>query len=121
VTTLSRNRVRRTLTVVGLCVWGLLALAGPALATSSGDDGEAVTEPLSKAHVLLVYVGLPLAIVAVIWLLASIPSMLSAPRYRPGLSWWASPVWFSGPAEDVDGSADGGSSDEAVGGTSARW
>lgn len=112
---------RRALTVGAISLWGVLAVAAPALAgsSSSGDDGEAVTEPLSKVYVLLVYVGLPLAIVAVIWLLASIPSMLHAPRYRPGLSWWAAPVWFGGPEAGATPWTE--PADEAVGGTSARW
>lgn len=118
------RRLRRTLAVGALAGWTVVAGAAPALAqSSSGDDGEAVTDQLSKAYVLLVYVGLPLAIVGVIWLLASIPSMISGPRYRPGVSWWAAPVWFGGPDGGAAASAPAGSdaAAEAVGGTSARW
>ena len=79
--------------------------------------------PLPLGRAALIYVGIPLAIIGVIWFLALIPSMVSAPRYRPGLSWWASPVWFEGPAAAEGTGA--GSTPQApatrTGGTSARW
>ncbi len=117
---------------VGLAV----SLSAPALA-SAGEDGEVLGDDLSLGRVLLTYVGIPLLIIAVIWVLASLPYMLGAPRYRPGVSWWAAPVWINGPdqsAESSEALADGPPSASASlpdaaeslsaknpGGTSARW
>jgi hypothetical protein len=36
-------------------------------------------------------------VVAVVSLLVFASSIASGPRYRPGLSWWAPPVWINGP------------------------
>jgi hypothetical protein len=52
-----------------------------------------------EAQTLLVFVGIPLLVIAVVSLLTFAPSIAKGPRYRPGLSWWAPPVWIGGPAE----------------------
>ena len=70
------------------------------------DDGEVHASPLSLGEALLIYVGIPLAIIGLIWFLALVPSMIHAPRYRPGLSWWAKPAWFGGPAEGAGAAVD---------------
>ncbi len=113
-----------------------VSLAAPALA-STVEDGEVLGDDLSLGRVLLTYVGIPLLIIATIWVLASLPYMLGAPRYRPGVSWWAAPVWINGPDDSAEPSqvmddvpppvsADLPGSAELVspknpGGTSARW
>ncbi len=104
------------------------AVLAPALA-DSGDDGEVLAEPISLATATLTFVVLPLAIIGLIWFLASIPSMVSSPRYRPGVSWWASPVWFNGPPDSTRGhpappppaTVDPAAVASDGGGTSARW
>ena len=58
-------------------------------------------EPLSFLYVVLVFVGVPLLIAAVIFLLVYAPSTARSPRYRPGLAWRAEPEWFAGPAEGL--------------------
>ena len=70
---------------------------------------------------LLIFVGIPAGIFALIVVLVSAPASARGPRYRPGLGWWAAPVWFNGP-DDADtrralrdGPTTGG------GGASARW
>ncbi|GAA1599609.1 hypothetical protein GCM10009789_62130 [Kribbella sancticallisti] len=50
-----------------------------------------------SGHTLLVFVGIPALVVAVLALLVFAPSIAQGPRYRPGLSWWAPPVWIGGP------------------------
>lgn len=55
-----------------------------------------------EAQTLLVFVGIPLLVISVVTLLVYAPSIARGPRYRPGLSWWAPPVWIGGPAEDPD-------------------
>jgi hypothetical protein len=52
---------------------------------------------LLAGHTLLVFVGIPALVVAVVALLVFASSIASGPRYRPGLSWWAPPVWIGGP------------------------
>jgi hypothetical protein len=121
------THVRRTASVIGGAFGVVLALGATAPVWARGiDDGEVRASPLALGQAALIYVGIPLAIIAVIWLLASIPYMVHAPRYRPGLSWWAKPVWFEGP---VDGGAGDGAAEvdplapatRDGGGTSARW
>jgi hypothetical protein len=50
-----------------------------------------------SGHSLLVFVGIPVLVVAVVALLVFASSIAHGPRYRPGLSWWAPPVWINGP------------------------
>jgi len=50
-----------------------------------------------SGHSLLVFVGIPALVVAVLALLVFASSIAQGPRYRPGLSWWAPPVWINGP------------------------
>jgi hypothetical protein len=50
-----------------------------------------------SGHTVLVFVGIPALVVAVVALLVFAPSIATGPRYRPGLSWWAPPVWIGGP------------------------
>jgi hypothetical protein len=52
---------------------------------------------LLSGHTLLVFVGIPALVVAVLALLVFASSIAQGPRYRPGLSWWAPPVWIGGP------------------------
>lgn len=53
---------------------------------------------LLSGHTALVFVGIPVLVIAVVALLVFAPSIAKGPRYRPGLSWWAPPVWINGPA-----------------------
>ncbi len=53
--------------------------------------------PLLSGHTLLVFVGIPALVIAVVALLVFASSIAQGPRYRPGLSWWAPPVWINGP------------------------
>lgn len=50
-----------------------------------------------SGHSLLVFVGIPVLVIAVVALLVFASSIAHGPRYRPGLSWWAPPVWINGP------------------------
>ncbi|GAA3128306.1 hypothetical protein JOF29_007409 [Kribbella aluminosa] len=51
-----------------------------------------------SGHSLLVFVGIPVLVISVVALLTFASSIANGPRYRPGLSWWAPPVWINGPA-----------------------
>ncbi len=89
-------------------------------ATQEYDDGEVPAEGISNVAALLVYVGAPALLFLVIALLVMAPSMARGPRYRPGLGWWAAPVWFNGP-EDADAAVRRATPTTDGGGTSARW
>ena len=73
---------------------------------------------MSLVESLAWFVLLPLAVLAVLTLLVMTPSWVKGPKYRPGLSWWAEPIWLGGPgleaARDAAPAAEGG-------GCSARW
>ncbi len=51
-----------------------------------------------EAQTLLIFAGIPALVIVVVSLLVFAPSIAKGPRYRPGLSWWAPPVWIGGPA-----------------------
>jgi hypothetical protein len=118
----SRTALR---TVVASCCGALLLVVlspgSPALA-STRDDGELPGEGLTALGTLLIFVVAPIAIFALITLLVVAPSLARGPRYRPGLGWWAAPVWFNGPdnADQAVWSAEPTSIREG-GGSSARW
>jgi hypothetical protein len=84
------------------------------------DDGEVPAEGISNVAALLIYVGAPALLFLVIALLVMAPSVARGPRYRPGLGWWAAPVWFNGP-DDADAAVRRATPTTDGGGTSARW
>lgn len=84
------------------------------------DDGEVPAEGISNFEALLIYVGAPALLFLVIALLVMAPSMARGPRYRPGLGWWAAPVWFNGP-DDADAAVRRATPTTDGGGSSARW
>lgn len=98
----------------------VLVPAGSALASRAPDDGSEAGDGLSVIETLLWFVALPGALFVVIALLVSAPSMARGPRYRPGLGWWAAPVWFNGP-ENADLAVRTASATAGGGGASARW
>lgn len=98
----------------------VLLPAATALASSGRDDGSEPGDGLSVIETLLWFVVLPSALFVVIAVLVSAPSMARGPRYRPGLGWWAAPVWFNGP-EDPDTAVRKAAATVGGGGASARW
>ena len=112
-----RSGVRTGVALSATTVLLVLAAAGPALA---GDDGSEVGGGLSVLETLLWFVGVPGALFVLIVLLVSAPSMARGPRYRPGLGWWAAPVWFNGP-DNADTAVRRATATTGGGGASARW
>jgi hypothetical protein len=113
----------------------MLAATSPVFAQNR-DDGDDPGRQLTALENLLLYVAAPLGLFLLISLLVLAPSIAKGPRYRPGLSWWAEPVWFGGPAGPaaevaVGGSSLGAGDVESImraveptrdgGGASARW
>lgn len=97
------------------------------------DDGEVPATKLSVLETLGIFVGIPLAIFALIALLVFLPSIIRGPRYRPGRDWMANPVWFgatdeaqkaleAAPSTAELPAAEGSARPNVVGGgASARW
>ena len=116
--------VRTALRTAAVATTGALVLlsASPVSAAVHHDDGDASGPGLSAVETLLIYVGIPAALFVVIALLVMAPSMAKGPRYRPGLGWWAAPVWFNGP-DDADAAVRSASATprNEGGGASARW
>jgi hypothetical protein len=114
--------------VVALPVGTVLALvaswviASPALAAVP-DDGDEPGEGLTALETILIYGVVPAALIALIALLVLAPSIARGPRYRPGVGWFASPVWFGGPANPDVALARARSTPvrSEGGGASARW
>ncbi|HUV47768.1 MAG TPA: hypothetical protein VMX11_02220 [Actinomycetes bacterium] len=73
---------------------------------------------MSTIEILGWFVLLPLLVYGVIMLLVYTPSWVRGPKYRPGLSWWAEPIWIGGADLEVAASAD---PVREGGGCSARW
>jgi len=97
-----------------------LVLLVPSPALANVDDGSESGDGLSVLETLFWFVGIPLALFVVIALLVSAPSMARGPRYRPGLGWWAAPIWFNGP-DSPDTAVRTAVPTAGSGGASARW
>lgn len=80
----------------------LVLLTSTPAAALVRDGGDEPGKGISVGTTLLLYVGAPLALFVIIALAVAAPSIARGPRYRPGLGWWASPVWFAGP-QDPEG------------------
>ncbi len=88
---------------------------------------------MSLLKALLVFGGIPLALMAGITLLVLAPSLIRGDRQQRGVSSWTEPQWFGGPADAVPaapgarGEIEGthetepASETEPAGGASARW
>jgi hypothetical protein len=116
-------RLQRTASVAAAATVVLLtalATSAPAYAADHPDDGSQTGGGLSVVQTLLIFVGIPAAVFVAIVVLVSAPSMARGPRYRPGLGWWAAPVWFTGP-DDADTAVRTATATAGGGGASARW
>jgi hypothetical protein len=49
---------------------------------------------VTVVETILVYAGVPLAVVAVLALLTLVPGRRKRPRYKPGQPWEYEPVWY---------------------------
>jgi hypothetical protein len=99
--------------VVGAVLLSSALVASPAFAALHRDDGDDPGEGMSKLKVLGVFVGIPVAWFALIWILGSIPSMIRGPRYRPGKDWEATPEWYGAPGSE-QAEVEGGHGDPAL-------
>lgn len=122
----------------------LVVTAAPVLLAAPAQAATPITWPspgdMSLLTALLVFGGIPLAVIAVITLLVMAPSLVRGDRQQRGVASWTEPQWFGGPRESVpagrhavrevgpgghgteggQGGAAGDRGDEP-GGASARW
>ena len=110
-------------------VVGFLVPAASAFADTA-DDGADPGDPITPGVAILVYIGIPALIIAVIWVLASLPSIVRGSRYRPGSTDTVDELLVSGqsllltdgsPSAETERGALPAAADGEVGGTSARW
>jgi hypothetical protein len=97
------------------------AVAAVTLLANARDDGDDPGGGLSVIQTLGIFVGIPVLLFVVIAVLVIAPSAARGPRYRPGLGWWAAPVWFNGPEDAERAVRDAAGSTGQGGGASARW
>jgi hypothetical protein len=98
----------------------VLLSSTPAFAASNPDDGGESGSGLSVIETLLIFVGIPAAVFVAVVILVNATSTARGPRYRPGLGWWAAPIWFNGP-DDADAAVRTATATTGGGGASARW
>ena len=85
---------------VALTMAAAVLLSGPAFAEGGkGPFNEEPGRPLGTGPALLLYVGVPLAILLVTASLVWLPGVARGSRYRPQRGWTAPPLWFGGPAQ----------------------
>lgn len=117
------DALRRAARITALAVPAalLLVTAAPAVADTPSQWEQA--EPLSTLDVLLLFVGGPLALVAIITLLVMGPSLVRGDRNQRGVASWTEPAWFGSEVtrtEQAPHELDSGSESQ-TGGASARW
>lgn len=123
VTSRTLTRVRRSAVLIGAPGLSLLLVAGPA--SAKVPEGWSDPEQVPVLGVLLVLVGLPLLLIALITAAVYLPAIARGERVAPG----APPVhdqWFGGPrggAREIESGS--GSGDQAgeleTGGAGGRW
>lgn len=116
-----RPLVRAALRLFAFAATSAAVLGSTQIASASArEDGAQPGTPISLVEALLWLAGVPMLLFVLIVLLVSAPSMAKGPRYRPGVGWWAAPVWFNGP-QDADSAVRSATATVDGGGASARW
>jgi hypothetical protein len=119
----SRNAARAA--AVLLLTVALGVVTSPAYAAVR-DDGDDPGDTMSWGTALLLFVGIPLAFSAFVWLAVSAPGWTRKGRTDDAGAWTGDPLVIdSAPAEAevaaIEGAAAEGGDAETAGGTSARW
>ena len=101
--------------------------AGPAAASGvdmTYDDGEQRGTPMGAGEALLVFVGIPLVVAAIVWLLVKAPGWTRSGRANQTDAWTGDPLAL-GTTPDAPAAlepSDAATQDlDGTGGTSARW
>jgi hypothetical protein len=124
--------MRAAVVTAGVPVGTMLVsvLASPAFAATHRYEGDDPGPGLTAAQTLGLFVGIPLLIIGVVYLLVFAGSGARGPRYRAGVAWRGEPQWWAGPAGTSGTSSTAGAADAAVaaatptqggGGARAHW
>lgn len=85
-------------------------------------SGSATVPIVSVVQTILVFVGIPAGIIALLGLAVYGKSMVRQPnRYRPGRPWDFPPSWYVPHPEAVVAHPKAGATTTAVGGASGEW
>ena len=84
-------------------------------------EGEEPEAPLGTVTALVLYVVLPLTVVAVVAAVVWLPGAVKEGRYRPAQGWAAKPVWFAGPVDPVAAVETAEVGDVVRGGARGSW
>lgn len=114
-----RNLTRGAVVTAGLAMGALAspAVAAPPTTWEDPDNG-------SILDMLLLLVGAPLAVIAVIVLLTYLPSMIGSRSTGSSVAFQEKPEWFGGPRQGTEAAAETTTDDRQEtdrGGASARW
>lgn len=114
--TIVRHVIRIATVATG---FALGSMASPALAAPPSDWE--TTEGVSTLQYLMLFIGFPLAIAAVIFFLTYLPSMMKGRSAEPALVFQEKKEWFGGPRKGLDEKSDDDASANDTGGAGARW
>ena len=104
-----------------------VTLAGPAHAADGAQSDPSVLDQsptvMSAGQAVLVFVGIPLLVVGLVWLIVSAPGWTRSGRVSDADA-WTGPLVIEASAAEPSAAAlttTDGAADDATGGTSARW
>lgn len=123
----STLRARSRAAAVVVTAVALTALAaGPAAALPGRDltvdDGEQRGTTMSVGTAFLVFVGIPLVVAALVWMLVKAPGWTRSGRANETDAWTGDPLAVGAPSAGEPVALDAGSDQaDGTGGTSARW
>jgi hypothetical protein len=114
------RRLVSTVVTLGSAVAAVIVVATAAAASNGYEEAAHPGEGLTVTETLLLYVGIPLAIFALIALIVVGPSLGKGPRHRTGAALDTGPVWID-PAGGRRPTALSTPDATDQGGTSAHW
>lgn len=113
--------------VCALLALPILVVLAASPASAEPPLGWPEPEPTSTLSAILFFVGIPVALGAVIALLTMAPSVAKGPRYRPGLPWYAEAEQFgtlpaaTSSEQPAVGAGTGSQVETPGGGARGRW
>ena len=119
----------RAAAVVTLSAGLVTALASPAFAADGKrDDGDMPGTTMSVGTAFVLFVLIPLAVGAIVWLLVAAPGWTRGGRASSTEAWTGDPLVVDGPDAPAEAQATvqtapalGSAESDGSGGTSARW
>jgi hypothetical protein len=95
-------------------------LASPAFAAQHSYEGDDPGPGLTAAETLGLFVGIPLLVITVIYVLVFAGTGARGPRYRAGVAWRGDPQWWGGPDGGSRGAQESPAATPTAGGGGAR-